>query len=92
MKYKVNLKNIDKVVDTAVDATDKVSDIVKDIQKDIPLIKETITNSKNLSSDIKVFLNDSKTGLNQLSPIIKKLIDLGLISEISLNAKMQFQT
>ena len=78
-------KNIDKVVDTAVDATDKVSDIVKDIQKDIPLIKETITNSKNLSSDIKVFLNDSKTGLNQLSPIIKN--DLGLISEISLNAK-----
>src|SRR5699024_10785612 len=78
-------KNIDKVVDTAVDATDKVSDIVKDIQKDIPLIKETITKSKNLSSDIKVFLNDSKTGLNQLSPIIKN--DLGLISEISLNAK-----
>lgn len=78
-------KNIDKVVDTAVDATDKVSDIVKDIQKDIPLIKETITNSKNLSSDIKSFLNDSKTGLNQLSPVIKN--DLGLISEISSNAK-----
>ena len=78
-------KDIDKVVDTAVDATDKVSDIVKDIQNDMPLIKDTITNSKNLSSDIKSFLNDSKTGLSQLSPILKN--DLGLISEISSNAK-----
>lgn len=78
-------KDIDKVVDTAVDATDKVSDIIKDIQNDMPLIKDTITNSKNLSSDIKSFLNDSKTGLSQLSPIIKN--DLGLISEISSNAK-----
>lgn len=48
-------KDIDKVVDTAVDATDKVSDIIKDIQNDMPLIKDTITNSKNLSSDIKSF-------------------------------------
>ena len=78
-------KDIDKVVDTAVDATDKVSDIIKDIQNDMPLIKDTITNSKNLSSDIKSFLNDSKTGLSQLSPILKN--DLGLISEISSNAK-----
>ena len=78
-------KHIDKVVDTAVDATDKVSDIIKDIQNDMPLIKDTITNSKNLSSDIKSFLNDSKTGLSQLSPILKN--DLGLISEISSNAK-----
>ena len=78
-------KDIDKVVDTAVDATDKVSDIIKDIQNDMPLIKDTITNSKNLSSDIKIFLNDSKTGLSQLSPILKN--DLGLISEISSNAK-----
>lgn len=78
-------KYIDKVVDTAVDATDKVSDIIKDIQNDMPLIKDTITNSKNLSSDIKSFLNDSKTGLSQLSPILKN--DLGLISEISSNAK-----
>lgn len=74
-------KDIDKVVD----ATDKVSDIIKDIQNDMPLIKDTITNSKNLSSDIKSFLNDSKTGLSQLSPILKN--DLGLISEISSNAK-----
>lgn len=78
-------KDIDKVVDTAVDATDKVSDIIKDIQNDMPIIKDTITNSKNLSSDIKSFLNDSKTGLSQLSPILKN--DLGLISEISSNAK-----
>lgn len=78
-------KDIDKVVDTAVDATDKVSDIIKDIQNDMPLIKDTITNSKNLSPDIKSFLNDSKTGLSQLSPILKN--DLGLISEISSNAK-----
>ena len=78
-------KDINKVVDTAVDATDKVSDIVKDLQNDIPLIKETLTNTKNLSSDIKSFLNDSKTGLSQLSPVIKN--DLGLISEISSNAK-----
>ncbi len=78
-------KDIDKVVNTAVNATDKVSDIVKDIQKDMPLIRETISNSKNLSSDVKSFLNDSKTGLNQLSPIIKN--DLGLISEIATNAK-----
>ncbi|MBQ9013644.1 MAG: YhgE/Pip domain-containing protein, partial [Bacilli bacterium] len=78
-------KNIDKVVNTAIDTTDKVSDIVKDLQKDIPLIKETISNSKNLSSDVKNFLNDSKTGLQQLAPIVKN--DLGLISEISLNAK-----
>ena len=78
-------KDIDKVVDTAVDATNKVSDIIKDIQNDMPLIKDTITNSKNLSSDIKSFLNDSKTGLSQLSPILKN--DLGLISEISSNAK-----
>ena len=40
-------KNIDKVVNTAIDTTDKVSDIVKDLQKDIPLIQETISNSKN---------------------------------------------
>ncbi len=78
-------KNIYKVVNTAVDATDKASNIVKDIQKDMPLIKETISNSKNLSSDVKNFLSDSKTGLAQLSPIIKN--DLELISQISLNTK-----
>ena len=78
-------KDIDMFVHSAVDATDKVSDIIKDIQNDMPLIKDTITNSKNLSSDIKSFLNDSKTGLSQLSPILKN--DLGLISEISSNAK-----
>ena len=78
-------KNIDKIANTAVDITDKVSDIVKDIQKNMPIIKETISNSKNLSSDIKNFLNDSKDGLNQFSPVLKN--DLTLISEISLNAK-----
>jgi len=78
-------KNIDTFINTTVDATDKASNIAKDIQKDIPLMKETISNSKNLSSDIKSFLNDSKSGLNQLSPIIKN--DLELISQISLNAK-----
>ena len=51
----------------------------------MPIIKETISNSKNLSSDIKSFLNDSKDGLNKFSPVIKN--DLSLISEISLNAK-----
>lgn len=85
LEVQAKFKNIDDAVNIAVDTTDKISDLVKDIQNDIPLIKETITNSKNLSSDIKNFLNDSKTGLSELSPVIKN--DLELISEISSNAE-----
>ncbi len=77
-------KDIEKTVSLASDATYKVADIVTDLQKDIPLIQDTITNSKNLASDVKTFLQDSKGSLDKLSPIIKN--DLQIIEEVSSSA------
>ncbi|MGL5330766.1 MAG: YhgE/Pip domain-containing protein, partial [Peptostreptococcaceae bacterium] len=77
-------KDIEKTVSLASDATYKISDVVSDLQKDIPLIQDTITNSKNLASDMKVFLTDSKGSLNNISPIIKN--DLQILEDVSSSA------
>lgn len=77
-------KDINKTISLASDATYKIEDIVTDLQKDVPLIQDTITNSKNLASDVKTFLQDSKGSLDMLSPIIKN--DLQIISQVSSSA------
>lgn len=76
-------KDIEKTLSLASDATYKIENVVSDLQKDIPLIKSTITSAKDLSSDINVFLNDSKNNLNNISPVIKE--DLNIISQLSSN-------
>ena len=77
-------KDIDETVNLASDATDKISNIIKELQNDMPLIKDTINNSKNLSQDIKTFLQDTKGSVSNIAPIIKD--DLNIISEISSSA------
>ena len=77
-------KDIEKTVSLASDATYKIAAIVTDLQKDIPQIQDTITNSKNLASDAKTFLQDSKGSLDKLSPVIKN--DLQIISQVSSSA------
>lgn len=77
-------KDINKTVNLASDATYKVNNIVKDLQKDVPLIQDTITSSKNLATDVKTFLQDSKGSLDKVSPIIKS--DLQIISNVASSA------
>ncbi|MGL4912680.1 MAG: YhgE/Pip family protein [Romboutsia sp.] len=77
-------KDIEKTVALASDATYKIKDIVSDLQKDVPLIQDTITNSKELASDVKTFLEDSKGTLDKVAPVIKN--DLQILSQLSSNA------
>lgn len=73
--------DINSTVDLAYKGAVELKDVTAEINKDIPLIKETIDNSQNLSSNIKDFLSTSKSSLNDISPAIKE--DIRLISEIA---------
>lgn len=73
--------DINSTVDLAYKGAVELKDVTAEINKDIPLIKETIDNSQNLSSNIKDFLSTSKSSLNNISPTIKE--DIRLISEIA---------
>ena len=77
-------KDIEKTLALASDATYKIKDVVSDLQKDVPLIQDTITNSKKLASDLKTFLEDSKGSLDKIAPVIKN--DLQILSQLSSNA------
>lgn len=77
-------KDINKTVNLAGDATSKMSDIIKDIQKDVPSIKNTLVNSKALSTDVKTFLENTKGSLDNVVPIIKD--DLNIINNVSSSA------
>lgn len=83
-------KDIDKTIDLADDATIKVADIIKDVQKDLPGIQNTIENAKNLSGDVKVFVEDTKGSIDKIAPIIKT--DLGIISDVSSTASNSIST
>lgn len=74
-------KDINKTVDLADNATSKMSDVIKDIQKDIPAIKNMLASSKNLSTDVKTFLEDTEGSLDNMVPIIKD--DLNIISNVT---------
>lgn len=73
--------DINETVDLAADGAVKLKDLSKALQDDIPLIQETLNNSRNLTSQLKEFISSSKSGLNELSPTIKE--DIRLLSEIS---------
>ena len=73
--------DINETVDLAADGAVKIKDLSKDLQDDIPLIQETLNNSRNLTSQLKEFISSSKKGLSELSPTIKE--DIRLLSEIS---------
>ncbi len=77
-------KNIDKTINLAGDSTSKISDIVKNIQKDMPAIKNTLVNSKTLSTDVKTFLENTKGSLDNIVPIIKD--DLKIVNNVSSSA------
>ncbi len=77
-------KNIDKTINLAGDSTSKISDIVKNVQKDMPAIKNTLVNSKTLSTDVKTFLENTKGSLNNIVPIIKG--DLKIVNNVSSSA------
>lgn len=77
-------KDIEKTLSLASDSTYKIKDIVSDLQSDVPLIQNTITNSKKLASDTKTFLEDSKGSLDKVSPVIKN--DIQILSQLSSNA------
>lgn len=72
---------INETVDLAADGVVKLKDITSGLQKDIPLVKETINNSRNLTNQLKDFTSSSKTALDELSPTIKE--DIKILSEIS---------
>ena len=72
---------VNKTTDLAYDGVVNIKELVGQIQSDIPFIKETLSNSENLTSEVKNFITSSKNGLNNLSPTIKE--DIRLISEIS---------
>ncbi|WP_294374367.1 YhgE/Pip domain-containing protein [uncultured Clostridium sp.] len=73
--------DINATVDLAYNGAAQLKDLTKKINDDIPLMEETINNSRNLSSQIKNFLSTSKGSLNDLSPTIKE--DIRLLNEIS---------
>ncbi|MBN1051943.1 YhgE/Pip domain-containing protein [Clostridium botulinum] len=72
---------INETTDLAYDGVVKIKELVKEIQEDMPLIHETLNNTKSLSSEVENFISVSKSGLNDMSPTIKG--DIKLVSEIS---------
>ncbi len=80
-EVKNRFNNIDKVIATADDATSKIGDIVKEVQKDIPLIKTTITNTKDLSGNVKEFVTNTKGSIDKIAPIVKA--DMEIIAQVS---------
>ncbi|NFR88106.1 MULTISPECIES: YhgE/Pip domain-containing protein [unclassified Clostridium] len=73
--------DINETTDLAYDGVVKIKELVKEIQEDMPLIYETLNNTKSLSSEVENFISVSKSGLNDMSPTIKG--DIKLVSEIS---------
>lgn len=74
-------KKIDEILNTATDASSQITDIVKLLQKDMPQIENTIQNSIGLSGDVKNFLNNTKSSVNDIAPTIKS--DLQIINSVS---------
>ncbi|WP_252234910.1 YhgE/Pip domain-containing protein [Clostridium sp. ZS1] len=72
---------INETTDLAYDGVVKIKELVKEIQEDMPLIYQTLNNTKSLSSEVENFISVSKSGLNDMSPTIKG--DIKLVSEIS---------
>lgn len=72
--------DINNTVDLAYSGVVQLKDLTQKVNEDIPLIKNTIDSSKNLSNDIKEFLSNSKSSLKDISPTIKE--DIGLLSNI----------
>lgn len=81
IKNKFNV--INQTFDLAENGTVNLEQLIIDIKKDIPLIQNTLENSKNLTNQINIFLNNFNNILKNISPIIKQ--DIKIISEISLN-------
>ncbi len=77
-------KQVNKILNTATDASAQITDISKLLQKEIPNIEDTIENSIGLSGAVKNFLNNSKTSVNDIAPVVKN--DLQIINSISLSA------
>lgn len=75
---------INKVLDTASDASTQISEIVRLLQKDMPTIKSTLQNSISLSSNVKDFLQNTKTSANEIAPTVKN--DLQIINNVSSSA------
>lgn len=73
--------DVDKSIDLAANGISKVETLASDLKKDLPLIQETLQNSKSLSSDVKEFLKSSKDSINNIIPIIKN--DISLVNDIS---------
>ena len=73
--------DIYNTVDLASDGISKIETFSKDLKNDLPMLKETLENSKSLSSDVKDFLQSSKGSINDILPIINN--DVSLINDIS---------
>ena len=72
---------INNILDTASDASSQISEIAKLLQNDMPMIESTLKNSINLSSDVKGFLQGTKTSVNEIAPTIKN--DIQIINNVS---------
>lgn len=73
--------DVNKTVNLASESISKIQNLANDLKKDLPLIQETLKNSKGLSSDVKDFLQSSKGSVNDIIPVIKN--DISLINDIS---------
>ena len=72
---------INDIVNLAHDGANSINDLSEQFQSDIPVLEETLKNSKELGADVKEFVTTSRSNLNELSPIIKE--NIRIASEIS---------
>lgn len=82
-EVQLKFTDLNQTIDLATDGVKKVKDLSKEIKDDMPLMQETLSNSKNLTSDVKEFLYTTQNTLRDLSPSIKE--DISLSSKISNN-------
>lgn len=82
--------DIQKMIDLGATASVEINGISTSLKNDIPKLNKTLNNANTLASDIKIFLQNSKKSLDNISPILKD--DISLVANISNNICSSIKT
>lgn len=74
-------KDLYETTDIASDGVNKITDLVTNLQNDIPLINDTLNNTRGLATNIIDFIDKSQTEINNIAPTIKT--DIGLVRDLA---------
>lgn len=84
LDVKKKFSKIDNTVKYASESIEKMNSVINSLNKNMPLIEKTITTASDLSSNAGSFLQNTQNNLSDLSPIIKR--DLQVLNSVSASA------